>query len=1046
MAEAVAAALADIAFEAGASTLGAYLTFYGATTLEAIAAVSAVATLREDQRRAQSRQRDAYNASLKDRYTMVRSATEPRSFVLGRQRVSGPLAYIGSYGANREHLVMAIILAAHQCDAVEAIYFDDELVTLSGTDVVAVNRRDLFTLTSTGDTFTLTSEPAAGTVAAVVAYGTTEVSLGVSVAGSDVTVSGGTSGQTGTVTITYQPAQSPWISKPIIDATESVSLNGSGTGSVTLAHTPISGSVHVVYSTGGSLENESQTSLDAYTGVAGAVVTVTAAPVTSATATVSYQYQTTTASKARVRSYLGAPGQTADAAMVAALPGTWTSSHTMTGLCYLVVEADFDPDAFPNGLPNVSAIVRGALCYDPRDASTAWTENPALLARYVATHALLGRLPSECIDDTSIAVAANVCDTSTSYVVDGRTYVRPLYTAGLVTNTRQRPLDAIDDLVKAMAGRRVVAGGVLRLRAGAYVSPLQTLDDSWLADAAPVQVQSGTARADLMNDISGRFADEMHDYKEIDYPRVFSDTYESADGANLPQDMPFNAVTFSGQCQQVAATIMREARMGLQVVLTCNMKAWRVEVFDTLYVTLARFGWVNQVFEVLNVSWTLDGGIQLTLKATDPSVFAMGTSFDATALPPNTLFPSPFQIPSITGLACASGTGQLLKQADGTVLTRIAVTWDAITDALVLADGGVEVRYGLATTAEDTWESVVAERAQSLVYLSKNVRDGLFYLVKARAFNALVKGAWCAPELHRVVGKSATPGTVAGFTSSVSKGRIAWSWTPNADADYGYTEVRSADSNWGSTSSLPLFRGKASAWQEVVTSAATYTRYARHFDNSGNYSASSSSRAQVVAAADLLQNGASARVSYASVAIGTSPSSSPDPSTVSGDNLPANNTWGMSETWSTTLPTVSAGYQLYVSNGVFDPLTNQTSWVKPYASSVVQSSFSVSLSGTYSKSVGGGTSGAQVIGTPTVTPTGGRGTISYAWTITTQGNDLDNSDFLYLTGSLTASSCGLSGYLSTTSPQNIYGTVTVVATDADGRTATASHTALLTHT
>ncbi|MEY3253066.1 MAG: hypothetical protein RL227_2039, partial [Pseudomonadota bacterium] len=38
---------------------------------------------------------------------------------------------------------------------------------------------------------------------------------------------------------------------------------------------------------------------------------------------------------------------------------------------------------------------------------------------------------------------------------------------------------------------------------------------------------------------------------------------------------------------------------------------------------------------------------------------------------------------------------------------------------------------------------VEAPGGQSVVFLTESIRDGLIYLVKARAFNSLVKGAWC---------------------------------------------------------------------------------------------------------------------------------------------------------------------------------------------------------------------------------------------------------------------------------------------------------------
>jgi hypothetical protein len=805
---------------------------------QAIVATAAVYTLRENQRRQQNAARDSYNASLRDRYVMTRGATEPRQVVLGRQRVSGPMAYIGSYGTNREHLVFALILAAHEIDAVEHIYFDDERVTLDGSgNVLAVNRRDLFTLSGTSATFTLSSEPAAGTASATVAYGTTQVSLGLSVSGSSVTATGGTAGSTGTVTIAYQPAQSPWTrTEEYTDDQAVISLNGLGNGSVALDHIPDAGTVRVVYSVG-SGENNSDYDLTPYASVSGSVLTVTGSPVTDVLVYASYRWNASS-SKARVRKYLGTAGQAADAGMVAALPGIWTSAHTLTGLAFLVVELDYDPDAFPSGLPNVSAQVRGAKLYDPRTATTAWSENPALMMRYVATSPLLGRQSAATVNDASVITAANVCDTASSYMVNGRAHSRALYTAGLAVKSGTRAKDILDDLARAMAGRWVFVDGQLRVKAGSYVTPLQTLDETWLVGSQAVQVQARANRSDVFNVATGKFADESRDYLVADYPRVAAATYIAEDGAELPLDLQFNAVTFTGQAQQVAAVAMRDARQGLRVSLLCNMRAFPVEVFDTLHVTLPRFGWSAKAFEVLDVSWTLDGGIQLSLKETDPSIWALGTSFADTDPAPNTLFPSPWRVPPITGLACASGTSQLLKQSDGTIVSRIEVGWNAITDAFVTDGGGVEVRYGFAWQTEDEWQSVEAPGGQSVVFLTESIRDGLIYLVKARAFNSLVKGAWCKPVLHEVVGKSSPPANVGSFGYIVTEAGVEFSWTPATDADYASTVLKSGAA-WAS--GTRLFDGSANKWTWVRPASGTYTVLAKHKDTSGNESAAAAS-------------------------------------------------------------------------------------------------------------------------------------------------------------------------------------------------------------
>lgn len=837
MAEAVYAAL-----EYFGTALGTEMTLtagqlYGIS--QAIVAVASVYTLREQQRRQQGAARDAYNASLRDRYVMVRGATEQRQIVLGRQRVSGPIGFVQSYGNDREKLVFTLILAAHECDAIEDIYLDDERVTLDGSgNVLAVNRKDQFTITTAGATFTLSSAPAAGTVAAVVAYGTTQVTLGVSVSGSNVTVSGATAGQVGTVTITYQPAVSPYVvSGAGSDLQQTLVLDSSGAGSVTLSGTPVAGSVNVTFvSYSWNEYNQSgmpNADLTSASTVAGSVVSV-AAGGGYAGQTVTVSYRTAGAiSRMRIRKYLGAPGQAADAAMIAALPGVWTSAHVMAGLTYLAVECDYEPDAFPSGLPNISAVVRGAKLYDPRTGATVWSENPALMMRYVATSPLLGKQAAGTVNDTSIAAAANTCDGSASYIVNGQTYARQLYTAGLVLKSGTRPKDALDDLALAMAGRWCFIDGQLRVRAGAYATPLQTLTDAWLAGTQPIQI-SRPNRQDVFNIVAGKFVDEQRDYQALDYPRVASSAYITEDGADLPMDVQLNAVTFTGQAQQVVAAMMRDARQGLRVTLTCNMRAYPVEVFDVLNVTLDRFGWTNKPFEVMDVSWTLDGGIQLQLKETSSTTWALGTSFAAQDPAPNTQLASPWYVPAVTGLAASSGTAQLLLASDGTLISRVRASWTAITDRHVVSGGGVEVRYGSSGQDESAWQTVVAQQGQSSVYLT-GVRDGQVLLIKARSFNGLVRGPWSLPIVHVVLGKREAPSNVASLAWAAEDFGIRLTWPAVTDIDVSGYELRIDGSNWESATLLTQV--SATNWLWRVQTVGARTVRIKAVDTTGNYSA-----------------------------------------------------------------------------------------------------------------------------------------------------------------------------------------------------------------
>lgn len=86
--------------------------------------------------------------------------------------------------------------------------------------------------------------------------------------------------------------------------------------------------------------------------------------------------------------------------------------------------------------------------------------------------------------------------------------------------------------------------------------------------------------------------------------------------------------------------------------------------------------------------------------------------------------------------------------------------------------------------------------------------------------------------------------------------------------------------------------------------------------------------------------GASARIAYAVVSSASTPSASPNPATVSGDNRPAYNTWGMGETWQATVPAYGAGQTVYQTDGIYSPSTGNTVWSLPYISALKVGSLS----------------------------------------------------------------------------------------------------------
>ena len=124
MAEAIAAAL--VASSSSALVTAGFVIGGNAVAINAALALAASAAYGSQQQAAAKRRaRNAFNASLKDREVMIRSGVAPQRLIYGRDRVSGPVVYAESTGANKEYLHLVIALAGHECDAIEFVYFNE---------------------------------------------------------------------------------------------------------------------------------------------------------------------------------------------------------------------------------------------------------------------------------------------------------------------------------------------------------------------------------------------------------------------------------------------------------------------------------------------------------------------------------------------------------------------------------------------------------------------------------------------------------------------------------------------------------------------------------------------------------------------------------------------------------------------------------------------------------------------------------------------------------------------------------------------------------
>ena len=80
--------------------------------------------------------------------------------------------------------------------------------------------------------------------------------------------------------------------------------------------------------------------------------------------------------KAQIIKHLGSTTQTVDTVLDNAST-VWTSNHRLRGVAYLMVKLTYDVDVYPNGIPNISAVIEGKKILNVSTSATAYSNNPA---------------------------------------------------------------------------------------------------------------------------------------------------------------------------------------------------------------------------------------------------------------------------------------------------------------------------------------------------------------------------------------------------------------------------------------------------------------------------------------------------------------------------------------------------------------------------------------------------------------------------------------------------------------------------------------------
>lgn len=493
------------------------------------------------------------------------------------------------------------------------------------------------------------------------------------------------------------------------------------------------------------------------------------------------------ANKVKVYFKLGAPDQDANL-QLASESSKWTTAHRLRGIAYMYVRLTFDADTFPNGIPTFTASIKGKKVYDPRNNTTAWSDNPALCLRdYLTSNYGLNENISN-VDDALVTSAANVCDQTNTIASTTR------YTCNGSFTTIATPYDAMSEMLKSMGGSLWYAQGKWRMKPAYYTSPVMTLNDDDLRSG--IAVSTRHSRRDNFNVIKGTFRGEESNWQTTDYPQVTNSAFLVADNnQESVADVDLTFTDNSIEARRLALITLERNRQQLTVNASFGLRTLELQIGDNVRINNSRFGWVNKQFEVVQWSFGLvdeiDLQVEMTLRETAASVFdevSDGVVYERD----NTTLLSPFSVPTV-GIT-ANVVARVFAEK---LVNELTLT---ITSAAPERVDYIEVQYKDASESEYKSVGTGDLGRFTIIDLEKS-----FYDVRARAINSLgIKGEYEFLQNIEVDALSAPPADITNFVFEIASGSLFLQWDGVPDLDLSYYQVRHSPlvsgATWGASS------------------------------------------------------------------------------------------------------------------------------------------------------------------------------------------------------------------------------------------------------
>lgn len=319
----------------------------------------------------------------------------------------------------------------------------------------------------------------------------------------------------------------------------------------------------------------------------------------------------------------------------------------------------------------------------------------------------------------------------------------PRYAGGGIINSSIEVEDNLKDILSAMGGQAVYAGGEWRLKAAAYETPTVTIDEDDII--GPIKIHTKVSRKDRFNRVKGVYVSPLNLGQPQDYPPVENSTYQTQDGEVIPKDYDLPFTQRPHTAQRLAKIELEKSRQEITATLICNLTAMQLQAGDTVYVSNTRVGWSSKAFEILEWKFVVAAGdepqlaVQMLVRETASGLYDWNSGEETTVDPaPNTSLPNPFTVAAPTSLVV---TPREVPTAAGDLTYEFDISWTAAADEFVTSGGKYEVEFKKST--ESAWRTSYSAKGSDTSITVKQVDPGVNYDTRIRSVNAAgIPSSW----------------------------------------------------------------------------------------------------------------------------------------------------------------------------------------------------------------------------------------------------------------------------------------------------------------